>query len=129
MKQLKKDLQAISKSLKQLTLRTEKIVKAIEKLDKDQVKPKSVKKAVKPKKAAKKPAVKKTDRKPTENKTPKSTVVGAVMGVIRASKKGVSVVQIMEKTGLKKEQIWPTISRAKRQGKVKIVKKGIYVKA
>ena len=129
MKQLKMDLQAISKSMKQLTLRTEKIVKAIEKLEKDQVKPKSVKKAVKPKKAAKKPAVKKTAKKPTEIKTPKSTVVGAVMGVIWASKKGVSVVQIMEQTGLKKGQIWPTISRAKRQGTVKIVKKGIYVKA
>jgi len=129
MKQLKKDLKAISKSLKQLTLRTEKIVKAIEKLDKDQVKPKSVKKAVKPKQAAKKPAVKKTAKKPTEDKTPKSTVVGAVMGVIRASKKGVSVVQIMEQTGLKKGQIWPAISRAKKQGTVKIVKKGIYVKA
>ena len=129
MKQLKRDLKAISKSLKQLTLRTEKIVKALEKLDKDHVKPKSVKKAVKPKKTAKKPAVKKTVKKPTKNKTPKSTVVGAVMGVIRASKKGVSVVQIMEQTGLKKGQIWPTISRAKRQGTVKIVKKGIYVKA
>ncbi len=82
---------------------------------------------MKPKKTVKKPAVKKTAKKPTENKTPKSTVVGAVMGVIRASKKGVSVVQIMEQTGLKKGQIWPTISRAKRQGKVKIVKKGIYV--
>ena len=129
MKQLKKDLKAISKSLKQLTLRTEKIVKALEKLDKDHVKPKSVKKAVKIKKTAKKPAVKRAAKKPTENKTPKSTVVGAVMGVIRASKKGVSVVQIMEQTGLKKRQIWPTISRAKRQGAVKIVKKGIYVKA
>ena len=129
MKQLKMDLQAISKSMKQLTLRTEKIVKAIEKLEKDQVKPKSVKKAVKPKKAAKKPAVKKTAKKPTENIAPKGSVVGPVMRVIRASKKGVSVVQIMEQTGLKKGQIWPTISRAKRQGTVKIVKKGIYVKA
>ena len=127
MKQLKRDLQAISKSLKQLTLKMEKIAKAVEKLEKDQAKAKSVKKAAKPKKAAKKPAVKKTAKKPTENKTPKSTVVGAVMGVIRAGKKGVSVVQIMEQTGLKKGQIWPTISRAKKQGTVKIVKKGIYV--
>jgi len=84
---------------------------------------------VKPKKTVKKPAVKKTAKKHTENKTPKSTVVGAVMGVIRASKKGVSVVQIIEQTGLKKGQIWPTISRAKRQGTVKIVKKDIYMKA
>ena len=88
-----------------------------------------MKKAVKPKKTAKKPAVKKTAKKTTKNKTPKSTVVGAVMGVIRASKKGVSVVQIMEQIGLKKGQIWPTISRAKRQGTIKIVKKGVYVKA
>ncbi len=127
MKQLKKDLQAVSKSLKQLTLRTEKIVKAVEKLDKDQVKPKSVKKAAKPKKAAKKPAVKKPIKKPTENKATKGTVVGAVMGVIQASKKGVSVAQIMEQTGLKDGQIWPAISRAKKEGKVKLVKKGIYV--
>ena len=118
MTQLKRDLKAISKSLKQLTLRTEKIAKKLGKLEK----PKPVKKP----KAKAKPKVAK---KPTENKTPKRTVVGAVMGVIRASKKGVSVVQIMEQTGLKKEQIWPTISRAKRQGTVKIVKKGIYVKA
>ena len=129
MKQLKKDLKAISKSLKQLALRTEKIVKAVEKLDKDQVKPKSVKKAAKPKKAAKKPAVKKTAKKPTENIAAKGSVVAPVMRVIRASKRGVSVGQIMEKTGLKKGQIWPAISRAKKEGKVKIVKKGIYVKA
>jgi Asp-tRNA(Asn)/Glu-tRNA(Gln) amidotransferase B subunit len=122
MKQLKKDLKAISKSLKQLTLRTEKIVKAVEKLEKDQVKPKSVKKAVK------KPAVKKTAKKPTENIAAKGSVVGSVMRVIRASKKGVSVAQIMEQTGLKDGQVWPAISRAKKQGKVKIVKKGIYVK-
>ncbi len=127
MKQLKRDLQAISKSLKQLTLKMEKIVKAIEKLEKDQVKPKSVKKAAKPKKAAKKPAVKKPIKKPTENKATKGTVVGAVMGVIRAGKKGVSVAQIMEQTGLKDGQIWPAISRAKKEGKVKLVKKGIYV--
>ena len=53
MKQLKRDLKAISKSLKQLTLGTEKIFKAVEKLEKDQVKSKSVKKPANPKKAVK----------------------------------------------------------------------------
>lgn len=129
MKPVTKSLQAISKSLKQLTLRTEKIVKAVEKLEKDHVKPKSLKKAAKPEKAVKKPAVRKTAKKPTENIATKGSVVGPVMRVIRASKKGVSVAQIMEQTGLKKGQVWPAISRAKKQGKVKIVKKGIYVKA
>jgi predicted transcriptional regulator of viral defense system len=88
-----------------------------------------VKKVAKPKKAAKTPAVKKTAKMPTENIATKGSVVGLVMGVIQASKKSVSVAQIIEQTGLKKGQIWPAISRAKKQGKVKIVKKGIYVKA
>ncbi len=48
MKQLKMDLQAVSKSLKQLMLRTEKIAKRLEKLEK----PKPVKKS-KPKAASK----------------------------------------------------------------------------
>jgi len=50
-----------------------------------------------------------------------------VIRVIQTSKKGVNVAQIMEQTGLKKGQNWPAISRAKKEGKVKIVKKGIYV--
>ncbi len=120
MKQMKKEVKSLTKELKALTQKTEKIVKTLEKLEKAQTKSK-------PKKAVKKPAVKKTAKKPTENKTPKRTVVGAVMGVIQSSKKGVSVAQIMEQTGLNKGQIWPAISRAKKEGKVKIVKKGIYV--
>jgi len=51
-----------------------------------------VKKAAKPKKAVNKPAVRKTAKKPNENKaTKEGTVVGAVMEVIQASKKGVRV--------------------------------------
>ncbi|MCJ7685699.1 MAG: hypothetical protein MUO68_15565 [Desulfobacteraceae bacterium] len=115
MKQLKKDLQAVLKSLKQLMLKTEKIVKALEKLEKVQVKPKPVKEAAKPKKAVKKSAVKRTAKKPTENIAAKGSVVGPVMRVIRASKKGVSVAQIMEQTGLKKGHVWPAISRAKKK--------------
>ncbi|MCJ7683619.1 MAG: hypothetical protein MUO68_04925, partial [Desulfobacteraceae bacterium] len=73
MKQLKKDLQAVSKSLKQLTLRTEKIAKKLEKLEK----PKPVKKP----KAKAKPKV---TKKPV-----KVSAAATVLAVIKRSRKGV----------------------------------------
>ena len=127
MKQMKKDVNALTKELKALIQKTEKIVKALGKLEKPQASPKPVKKAAKPKRAIKKTAVKKTAKKATTNKSAKGTVVGAVMGVIQANSKGVNTDQIMEQTGLNKRQVWITIARAKREGKVKTVKRGIYV--
>jgi len=124
-KQMKKDVKSLAKELKALTQKTEKIVKALEKLEKAQAKSKPVKKAVK--KAVKKPAVKKIAKKPTENKAPKGSVTDAIMGVIQASSEGVNTDQIMKQTGLNKKQIWGTIKRAKKEGKVKTIKRGIYV--
>ena len=118
MKQMKKDVNALTKELKALTQKTEKIVKALGKLEKAQAKPK---------KAVKKPAVKKTAKKPTENKATKGSVTDAIMGVIQASSEGVNTDQIMKQTGLNKKQIWGTIKRAKKEGKVKTIKRGIYV--
>ena len=127
MKQMKKEVESITKELKSLTQKTEKIVKALGKLEKPQAKPKPVKKAAKPRKAIKKAAVKKPAKKATTNKSAKGTVVGAVMGVIQANSKGVNTDQIMEQTGLNKKQVRGTIDRAKREGKIKTVKRGIYV--
>ena len=127
MKQIKKEVESLTKELKSLTQKTEKIIKTLEKLDKPQVRPKPVKKAAKPKRAIKKTAVKKTAKKATTNKAPKGSVTDAIMGVIQASKKGVNTDQIIEQTGLNRRQVWITIARAKREGKVKTVKRGIYV--
>jgi len=132
----KSELLALTKELKALTQKVEKIFKALGKLEKPQAKPKPlkktakpkpVKKAAKPKKYVKKPAVKKTAKKPTENKAPKGSVTDAIMGVIQSSSEGVNTDQIMKQTGLNKRQVWGTITRAKREGKVKTVKWGIYV--
>lgn len=120
---MKKEVKSLTKELRSLTQKTEKIVKALEKFEKPQAKLKPVKKAAKPKKAIKKPAVK----KPTENKATKGSVTDAIMGVIQASGEGVNTDQIMEQTGLNKRQVWGTINRAKKEGKVKTVKRGIYV--
>jgi predicted Rossmann fold nucleotide-binding protein DprA/Smf involved in DNA uptake len=116
-KQMKKDVNALTKELRSLTQKVEKIVKALEKLVKPQAKPKPVKK----------PAAKKTAKKPTENKAPKGSVTDAIMGVIQSSSEGVNTDQIMKQTGLNKRQVWGTINRAKKEGKVKTVKRGIYV--
>lgn len=127
MQQMKKEVKSLTKELKALTQKTEKIVKALEKLEKGQVKSKPVKKAAKPKKAVKKPAAKKTIKKPTKSRAAKGAVTDVIMGVIQANSEGVNTDQIMEQTGLNKRQVWGTINRAKKEGKVKTVKRGIYV--
>ncbi len=82
MKQLKMDLQAVSKSLKQLMLRTEKIAKRLEKLEK----PKPVKKSKAKVKAKVKPKIAK--------KPVKVSAAATVLAVIKRSRKGVDVATI-----------------------------------
>jgi hypothetical protein len=105
MKQLKKDLQAVSKSLKQLTLRTEKIAKKLEKLEKAKAKLKITKKPVKVSAAA------------------------TVLAVIKRSRKGVDVATLRKKTGFESRKISGIVQRFKREDKIKNSGKGIYVKA
>ncbi len=105
MKQLKKDLQAVSKSLKQLTLRTEKIAKKLEKLEKAKAKPKVTKQPVKVSAAA------------------------TVLAVIKRSRKGVDVATLRKKTGFESRKISGIVQRFKKEGKIKNSGKGIYVKA
>jgi len=112
MKQLKKNLQAVSKSLKQLTLKTEKMVKKLDKLEK----PKSVKKA-------------KAKAKPKVTKPVKVSAAATVLAAIKKSAKGVNVATLKTKTGLESRKISGIVQRFKREGKIKNSGKGIYVKA
>ena len=105
MKQLKKDLQVVSKSLKQLMLRTEKIAKKLEKLEKAKAKLKIAKKPVKVSAAA------------------------TVLAVIKRSRKGVDVATLRKKTGFESRKISGIVQRFKKEGKIKNSGKGIYVKA
>ena len=116
MKQLKKDLQAVSKTLKQLTLKTEKIVKKLDKLGKLE-KPKPVKKP----KAKAKPKV---TQKPV-----KVSAAATVLAVIEKSGEGVDVATLKTKTGLESRKISGIVQRFKKEGKIKNSAKGIYVKA
>ncbi len=113
MKQLKKDLQAVSKTLKQLTLRTENIAKRLDKLEK----PKPVKKA----KAKAKPKV-------TE-KPVKVSAAATVLAIIKRSRKGVDVATLKSKAGLEGRTVNNIIYRLKKDDKIKSGGRGIYVKA
>ena len=117
MKQLKKDLQAVSKSLKQLMLRTEKIAKKLEKLEK----PKPVKKSKAKVKAKVKPKIAK--------KPVKVSAAATVLAVIKRSRKGVDVATLRNKTGFESRKISGIVQRFKKEGKIKNSGKGIYVKA
>ncbi len=124
MKALKRDLQSVVKSLKALTQRTEKIAKKLNKLEKAMA-------AKKPRAKARvkaKPAKERVTRKVTVKKRTKVTAIDAVLGVIKRSRKGVTTAQIKEKTGFSEKKIWDIVNRAKRQGKVKSVGRGVYVK-
>ena len=117
MKQLKKDLQAVSKSLKQLMVRTEKIAKKLEKLEK-------------PKPAKKLKAKVKAKIKPKIAKKPvKVSAAATVLAVIKRSRKGVDVATLRNKTGFESRKISGIVQRFKKEGKIKNSGKGIYVKA
>lgn len=124
MKQLKRSLQSILKGLKSLTERAEKLEKQLAKLEKVQTtkKPKPKAKA-KPKPARKAPA-----KKPVSKKAAKITAFDSVLGIIHKSKGEVTTAQIKKKTGFSNKKIFDIISRAKKQGKVKTVARGVYAK-
>lgn len=50
-----------------------------------------------------------------------------VVGIVRRSRKGVNVASIREKTGFDDKQIRTYIYKAKRQGKIKNISRGVYV--
>ena len=114
MKQLKNDLKAVSKSLKQLTRKAEQIAKQLDKLEKAQ-------------------APKKTRAKVTKNKvakkSAKATAIATVFAVIKKSKKGVGTATLIKNTGFDDKKIWNNINMLKKQGKIRSGGRGIYVKA
>jgi len=120
MKQLKRSLKALSKDLKSLTLRTEKMMKLVNKLEKVQTQPGARKKT-----AAKRAVPRRSSAK--KGKSPSATET--VLKIIMRSKKGVDTKAIQEKTGFKNRKIWDIVHRAGKEGKIKKVGRGIYIKA
>ena len=124
MNNLKKNLQSVNKELKALAKKVDGIIIAIDKLEK----PKAAKKPkVKPVKAK---TVKKTPaKKPAPKKAARATAVDTVLAIIRRSKKGVGTAVLKEKTGYNQKKIANLVFTLGKQGKIKSVDKGVYLKA
>ncbi len=114
MKQLEKDLKAIAKDLKELTQKTEKMIKQLEKPGKAQA-------AKKPKAKAAKKAIAKKSTRVSASET--------VLAIVKRSRKGVDTTALKKKTGCEGRKIRDIIFRLRKQGKIKSERKGIYVKA
>jgi len=128
MKSLKKNLQTVNKDLKALVKKVDRLIVAVGKLEKakDAKKPKA--KAVKKKPVRKTVAKKVAVKKPAAKKTTK-TVIDTVLAIIQRSKKGVSAATLMKKTGFNERQIHNNVYKLKKQGKIKSVGRGVYLKA
>jgi len=132
MKKLKKDLEAILKALTGLAQKVEKLQEQIGEETKLTKKPKA--KAIKTKAVKKAPArkgaVKKAvPKKAVPEKAKPATAVDTVLAIIRRSKKGVGMAALMEKTGYNQKKIANLVFKLRKQGKIKSVDKGVYVKA
>ena len=108
----KKDLQALNKDIKALEKKLEKLLAAAEKREKA----KNTKKA--PAKKA-----------PAKKKPAQRTATDQVLKIIDRSKKGVDTATLIKKTGFGQKKIWNILQRTYKQGKIKRVEKGIYVRA
>jgi len=127
MKNLKKDLQAVTKELKALTRKAEAMAKNVDKLEKAQATKKRKPKAKVTKKASarKKVAVKK--KAPAKKRAAKPTATDQVVNVIKRSKKGVDAPTLMKKTGLADKTVRNILFRASKQRKIKRSGRGVYV--
>jgi len=115
-------VKSIVKGLRILTREVEKMEKLLDGLEKGL--------SAKRTKAEPKPPRKAGPRKTTAKRKPnKNTAVEQVVAAIGRSKKGVTTEQIREKTGFSEKKIWDAINRAKKQGKVKSVRRGVYARA
>jgi hypothetical protein len=82
----------------------------------------------KPGKTKKKTGPKKVSKK-IPKKVSKKTLSDSVVRFIRGSEEGITTAALKEKTGLAESQIWSIVNRAEKQGKIKKIKRGIYVAA
>jgi hypothetical protein len=87
----------------------------------------SIKKEPKAVKAA--PAKKRKKSAKTEPRGKRATNIDMVVGLIQGSTEGISTAELKEKTGLVELQIWSIVNRASKLGKIKKLKKGLYVGA
>lgn len=112
-------------ALRALTNTTQRMIKSVEKFEKEQAarktKAKTKAKPVRKASAGKKPAPKK--------KPAAMTASDRVLQIIKRSKKGVDVPTLVKKSGLEDKKVRNIVFRAVKNGKIKRTGRGIYAGA
>jgi len=112
-KKLIKDLKTFKKGIKALAKKTESLLKQVDKLEKPKAKPMKAK-------AVKKAPIKKASA---------ATAADTVLAIIKRYKKGVGNAALIEKTGYNQKKVSNLIYKLRKEGKIKSVDKGVYLKA
>ena len=120
---LKSPAQHTAEALKVLTKHTGKLIKAVEKFEKDKAAKKAKAKAKPKAKPARKAAAKKA---PAKKKAAAQTATDQVVNIIKRSRKGVDVPALIKKTGMEDKKIRNILFRAAKQGKIKRAGRGVY---
>ena len=74
-----------------------------------------------------KPVKKAPFKRPAAKMDVKSSAFDEVVKIVRRSRKGITVARIREKTGLDDKQIRIFVYKAKRQGRIKNLERGVYI--
>jgi len=135
MKELDVFLKTVVEGMKSMAQGIEVLAEKLETISKSQVdvtpkrtaKAKSARKS--PAKSSKKKAAQKAPKKTVSKKAQSPTAVDIVLAIINKSKKGVNTETLMENTGYDQKKIANLVYKLKKQGKIKSVKKGVYLKA
>lgn len=118
MKQLKKDLDGLTKDLKRLQKKTEQMARRLGKIEMAQQR-----------NTGRRAAKKIVSKKPPAKKSVRPTGIDLVFSIIKRRKKGVGTDRLKRETGFDQIKIFNTINALKRKGMIKNAKRGIYVKA
>jgi hypothetical protein len=122
MEKLRRDLKAVSKRLSNLVRQLEKIIIKVD----EQIQFYKIPKV----KSTRKKAVKTVpEKKAVVRKTAPPTAVDTIYSIIRKSKRGINTSELMEKTGYERKSVSNAIYKLTKQGKIKTVAKGVYVKS
>jgi predicted Rossmann fold nucleotide-binding protein DprA/Smf involved in DNA uptake len=134
MKEIHSVLKLVAEGLKTIAQGVEAISEKVDELAKSQT-AEEPKAGAKPKAkkslsaATKKKTVKKTARKTPKKRAAKApTAAETVYKFISTSKNGIDVATLIQKTGYDRKKISNVIYKLGKQGKIKSIKKGVYVK-
>jgi len=106
----------ISDTLKDLSNETKKLVAQVDMLERSQ----AAAGAISKKKAS--------PQKPVVRKTAVLSAMDAVLRIIRRYKKGVGISTLKAKTGFDDKKLSNAVHRAVKQGKIRRVRRGVYIK-